>query len=92
MFSERDTEKEKKAFKIKYIYQAFGISKQAYYQRLERDRQQALTKEKVIKMILDYRKKLPQTGTRKLYFILSKQFKEEGIKMGRDKFNDLLPF
>ena len=90
MFSERDTEKEKKAFKIKYIYQAFGISKQAYYQRLERDRQQALTKEKVIKMILDYRKKLPQTGTRKLYFILSKQFKEEGIKMGRDKFNDLL--
>lgn len=90
MLSERDTEEEKKAFKIKYIYQAFGISKQAYYQRLKRDRQQSVANEKVIKMVLEYRKKLPNTGTRKLHIALSKQFKEEGIKMGRDKLNDLL--
>ena len=44
----------------------FGISKQAYYQRIEADKQQ----EKVHQIVLDeesvIRKKKPQTGTRKL--------------------------
>lgn len=41
-------------------------------------------------MVLKYRKSFPKTGTRKLYHKLRSYFKEQGIKMGRDKLNNLL--
>lgn len=67
-----------------------GISKQAYYKRLESDKQKALINQKVIDMVLEYRKGLSKTGTRKLHIKLRDQIIEQGIKMGRDKLNDLL--
>ena len=44
----RDTKKEEKAYKVKWLYEVFGISKQVYYQRLESDKQ----KEKVQGIVL----------------------------------------
>lgn len=70
----------------------FGISKQAYYQRIEADKQQ----EKVHQIVLDevsvIRKKKPQTGTRKLMEELHPALGKNNIKMGRDALFDLLRY
>lgn len=41
-------------------------------------------------MVIDYREKLPKTGTLKLYEYLKPKLLEINIKMGRDAINDLL--
>ena len=70
--------------------QSLGITKQAYSQRLKREKQKELEREKVIKLVIEYRKKLPKTGTRKLYQYLQPKLEEFNIKMGRDAIFDLL--
>lgn len=40
--------------------------------------------------VLQVRKTLPRTGTRKLYYLLEKEFKQEHIKVGRDKLFSIL--
>jgi len=90
MVSKRNSEKEKKAFKIKWIYESFGVSKQAYYQQLIREKVRDLEREKILDWIIDYRITLPKTGTRKLVEYLQPKMVQENIKMGRDAVNDLL--
>lgn len=68
----------------------FGISRQGYYQKQQRVdkrlRELSLVKEDVIKE----RIYLPRLGTRKLYYQLSKQIRNKGIKIGRDALFDFL--
>lgn len=90
MVSKRNSEKEKKAFKVKWIYESFGISKQAYYQQLKRENQMELVRDKIVDWVIDYRKELPKTGTRKLYEYLHPKMRQDNIKMGRDALNALL--
>jgi len=70
----------------------FGISKQAYHQRIEADRH----KEKVHAIVLDkvakIRRTMPQTGTRKLFEMLQPALQEHNIKIGRDALFDLLRY
>ena len=40
--------------------------------------------------VLDVRKQLPRLGTRKLYYLLAKDFKKEQITVGRDKLFSIL--
>jgi putative transposase len=79
-----------KTFKVRWVYQSIGISKQAYSQRLKADLIRNSEKEKVIDWVIEYRKKLPKTGTCKLYEHLAPILKENHIKMGRNGLNDLL--
>lgn len=90
MVSKRNSEKKEKTFKVKWIYESFGISKQAYYQQITREKLKDLEREKIINWVIDYRKLLPKTGTRKLYQYLQPKMMQENIKMGRDTINDLL--
>lgn len=90
MVSKRNSEKEKKAFKIKWISESLGITKQAYYQGINRDKIREFEREKVINLVIKYRKTLPKTGTVKLYEYLQPKLMENNIKMGRDALNDLL--
>ena len=90
MVSKRNSEKEKKAFKIKWIYESIGISKQAYNQRLKAQKIQEIENEKVIDFVIEYRKLLPKTGTLKIYEAIKPKIIQANIKMGRDKVNDLL--
>ena len=90
MVDERNSKKEEKTFKVRWIYQSIGISKQAYSQRLKADLVRDLEKQKVISWVIAYRKKLPKTGTCKLYEHLIPILKENHIKMGRNALNDLL--
>jgi transposase InsO family protein len=90
LVSKRNSEKEKKTFKVKWIYESIGISKQAYNQRLKAQKIQEIENEKVIDFVIEYRKLLPKTGTLKLYEAIKQKIIEANIKMGRDKVNDLL--
>jgi transposase InsO family protein len=90
LVDQRNSKKEEKTFKVRWVYQSIGISKQAYSQRLKADLIRDSEKEKVIAWVIEYRKKLPKTGTCKLYEHLTTNLKENDIKMGRNALNDLL--
>ena len=75
---------------MKWVWQSLGLSKQAYYQRVKRCKERDVDKEKVIELVIDYRKELPKTGTRKLYEYLQPKLQDLNIKMGRDAVNALL--
>jgi len=45
----------------------FGISKQAYHQRIGADKQKEQYHEIVLQEVSKIRQRMPQTGTRKLY-------------------------
>ncbi len=68
----------------------FGISKQAYYQRIEADKQKEKVQEIVLKEVAKIRKRKPQTGTRKLMEELQPALQKQQIKMGRDGLFELL--
>jgi transposase InsO family protein len=88
--SKRNSEKEEKTFKVKWIFESLGVTKQAYYQGINRDKIREIEREKVINLVIKYRKTLPKTGTVKLYEYLQPKLMENNIKMGRDALNDLL--
>lgn len=90
MVSRRNSEKEKKAFKIKWIYESIGLTKQAYYQSIKREKIRNLERDIVLQMVKEERVNLPNTGTLKLYKALEPELKQKNIKMGRDALNDLL--
>lgn len=92
MVSKRDSEKEKKAFKIRWVYESIGITKQAYYQRLKSDKIKEIQNNKVVDWVMEIRKRMPETGTRKLFDHLQIKFAENNIKMGRDALFDLLRY
>jgi transposase InsO family protein len=89
--SQRNREKESKPFKVKWIYQCFGISKQAYYKRLNSYKTKESHEKILTQLVKDYRKTVGQrTGGIKLHSELKLQMKTLDIKMGRDKFFDFL--
>jgi len=88
--SKRDSEKEEKTFKIRWIYESLGITKQAYYQRLKVYKLTQIRNAKIIEFVMEIRKRMPGTGTLKLLDHLKEKFIQNNIKMGRDGLFDLL--
>ncbi len=81
----RDTEKEKKAFKVKWLYEVFGLSKQAYYKRRKVQQLKDLQAQIIInKHIKPIRKTMTNYGIRKIYLDIKEYLIADGIKMGRD--------
>jgi len=70
----------------------FGISKQAYYKKKKVQQTKALQHQVVLKEVSVIRKKMTQTGTRKLYEHLRPTLAMHQIKLGRDALFDLLRF
>jgi len=89
-FERRDTKKEKKAFPLKYLPQVFGITKQAWYQRIKRDKMKISRNETILAMVRETRKIHPRSGTRKLMKYLREELKNVNIEIGRDALNTLL--
>ncbi len=86
----RDTEKEEKTYKVRFLYEVFGISKQGYYKRIKSQQTRELQQEAVINEVAKIRQRMPQTGTRKLYEHLQPVLPAIKVKMGRDGLFDLL--
>lgn len=68
----------------------FGITRQAYYQESWKEMNISTDTEVQIKEVLRIRKSHKRIGTRKLYEMLTPVRMDHNIKMGRDKFFDLL--
>ncbi len=68
----------------------FGKTRQAYYWKNEFVEKRIYKEEAVLMMVQSIRKKMPRIGGRKLYNMIYPNLKMEDIKLGRDKFFDLL--
>lgn len=68
----------------------WGISRQAHYASLHRERQQQAQADGVVSAVQDLRRRQPRLGTRKLHHLLSPQWQASGMGLGRDALFDLL--
>ena len=68
------------------VCRLFGKSRQAYYQLEKRRDHSQVGDEIVLMYVRGIRASQPRMGTRKLYWLLKAVMKDNGIKMGRDKF------
>lgn len=67
-----------------------GISRQAYYQRLDTEMNQTNQHQTVVQLVREQRLIQPRVGTRKLHYMLKSSLTEYKIKMGRDALFHLL--
>ena len=67
-----------------------GMSRQAYYQGLQREGAARQCSERVIELVRSPRLHQPRIGTRKLHHLLSNSFASEGLKVGRDTLFGIL--
>ena len=68
----------------------FGISRQSLYQQRARDKAKANIQSPIRAMVESVRRRMPRVGTRKLHHLLGGQFRQSGIKIGRDGLFDYL--
>ena len=67
-----------------WFYQCFGISKQAFYQRIKAFNERHKNGLTIKKMIEEYRKEQSRCGIKKIYEDIKPLLAKQGIKMGRD--------
>jgi transposase InsO family protein len=72
------------------ICSLFGKSRQAWYNTQQRNAHGMLEETFVLKLVEEIRQEMPRLGTQKLHHMLKDKFKEHNIKIGRDKFYELL--
>jgi transposase InsO family protein len=77
---------------VKWLYEVFGVTKQAFYKRKKAQQTKEKKHQIVLKEVAAIRKKLTQTGTRKLQVHLRPALQLHQIKMGRDALFALLRF
>jgi putative transposase len=70
----------------------FGVSKQAFYKRKKTQQIKEMKQKIILKEVGAIRKRMTQTGTRKLHEHLRPILQLHKIKMGRDALFDLLRF
>jgi len=68
----------------------FGKSRQAYYDRLKRLERQIFEDAIVVDLVKEERKIARRVGGKRLYDILKADIKSHDIKLGRDKFLEIL--
>lgn len=68
----------------------FGVTRQSYYKHVKQEEKRLLEADLVLELIDEIRRELPRVGGKKLYHMIKPQLTQHGIKLGRDKFFDLL--
>jgi putative transposase len=72
------------------ICEQFGISRQAHYQKQQREVEQRKEDVLVLELVRQVRRKHPRMGGRKLLFKIQPMLAPEGLQIGRDGLFDLL--
>jgi putative transposase len=67
-----------------------GITRQNYYARRQARQRRQVDAGLVVTLVLEERKIQPRLGTRKLHFMLQGIWVKEGVRLGRDRFFDVL--
>jgi putative transposase len=68
----------------------FGYSRQAYYKKNKRREEKQKEEKMVFLLVSKLRKRMPRIGGKKMYHLLKSEFNGSGIKLGRDRFFDIL--
>ena len=72
------------------LCEVYGKTRQAWYKGQKRAQQISYESDLIIEEVKRIRQYLRRAGGKKLYFMMGSFFKKEGIKIGRDKFFDVL--
>lgn len=64
----------------------FGMKRDSYYKYQRRKKKSISTKNRVLSMVKERRRTLPREGGKKMY----EAFKDQGVKLGRDRLFDIL--
>ena len=75
---------------LKPLCSVFDKSRQAYYKRIRAKTRLERKEQRIIQLVREIRQKLPLIGGRKLCWMLKDSFHAENIRIGRDKFFDIL--
>lgn len=75
---------------ITTLCEHLGVSRQSFYQWRHRRKAQLEGEQTVIEWVQEYRRKHPRMGGRKLYYLLAPRLRACDLKIGRDKFFELL--
>jgi len=76
--------------KVVELTELLGKSKQGYYKQINRTEQKEFQESLILEMVKEKRKLWKKGSGRNLHASLEEEFKQHGIKLGRDKFFDLL--
>lgn len=76
--------------KVVELTELLGKSKQGYYKQINRAEQKEFQESLILEMVKEKRKLWKKGSGRNLHASLEEEFKQHGIKLGRDKFFDLL--
>lgn len=68
----------------------FGISRQAHYQKRQREMERKQEEEQVLAIVRQVKHKHPNMGGRKVLNIMQPRLAAEGLQMGRDRLFELL--
>lgn len=66
------------------------MSRQNYYAKRKAREKRDIAEEQVVELVMRERRIHPRIGGRKLIKMLAKEMKKKGIKIGRDKFFDIM--
>lgn len=66
------------------------MTRQNYYARRRRRQQREVDAQLVADVVLQERKLQPRLGTRKLHFMYKEELRQAGVKLGRDRFFEVL--
>jgi putative transposase len=75
---------------VRVMTDVFKISRQGYYQLLHKHAKDDSDAQTIRKLVLQLRRSMPRIGGKKLYFLLKPELDILGVKVGRDKFFDIL--
>jgi transposase InsO family protein len=75
---------------MEQICTQFGITRQAHYQKLQREAVQSAENEIVLEMVRLVRRKHPRMGTRKVLYKIRPMLASESLNIGRDGLFELL--
>jgi putative transposase len=75
---------------LEVLCRLFGFSRQAYYKTHAIGDQTAIKEAIIVDLVKDQRKTMPRIGCRKLRHLIASDLEGHHIRMGRDKFGDLL--
>ncbi|PVY38378.1 MULTISPECIES: IS3 family transposase [Pontibacter] len=83
-------EQRRPSYAVGMLCSLFGYSRQAYYQQIKAQEQQALQEDLLLQEVLRIRQTQKRLGARKLLVMMTYFMSEHRIEMGRDAFFELL--
>jgi len=75
---------------ISMLCDRVGMSRQNYYAARRQRQRRQIDEELVVELVKEQRRAQPRIGSRKLLYILQGELAEAGVRIGRDRFFELL--